>query len=1802
MAKALKTAGMVIAGAALIATGIGAAAGAGLLGASAAAVAGMGGTWTLFGVSVSTLSGIGTGLTAIGTLLTKRPGVSTGGSPVQQAYDPSSGVPYPFGRTAVAGRIVYGTVTGPPKEGNKYRLFYSVISGVRIDGIESFSTNDELVSFTSDSGEGASGTYKNRMWQVRRTGAPDSRGYLRFTATGTKDTPADHGGNPPEWTAQHTFGGMAVTLTACEYDQKVYASDVKPMYVIRAARVYDPRLDDTYPGGAGACRSDDENTFVFSENPWLHALTWAMGRYQNGQRVLGLGAAPAFLPLDQFVEGANIADANGWKIGGTAWSTDDKWAVLRSMAQAGGGDCFPLGGKIGCMVNAPRVSLATIEARDIVGPSSASGTRGRRDRINAAVARYRSEAHGWEIVSADPIVVAAHVAEDRDQQRTREIDYPYVQDLVQAGQLARYDIENSREFGPISLRLGPKWMGFRPGDALTLNLPELGLNGQLAVVTRRALDPATFSVTLELRSETTAKHAFALGQTATAPPIPTLTGNDVLLPGAPPAEDVTIEGGVVAGPGGSLPVIVYKVALSSQHASHVIVDYRQITPTVGEWRSREWPVSALAVDGDDNPVITLTLDGLAAGATYQSLIRFRTVRGVEDPSTATPLPDVTTGGVDAGTVNGQDVIAAIDDLVETFGDTASAAASAAAANAAKGVALAAEANAWAASDQAWQAYIETSTVQAEALDSATAAYGQANAAAGSATTAANKANEAAGYASSASASANTASVKAGEAATSASAASTSASSAAGSATAAGTSASAAQASAVTATAGAAATMPSTFDSGGQYFTSNESTPAANLVINANRTLVSVAGEGVVYQVAESSNIVSKGRVPVGTTQSHRVSVRQRLTVAGSGPNYIQLGWLLYNQADQYVGYYIPFTVTLTTATGWTPQSLTSTSEAIKASAVYFSGQSATVVTHIRPFVAGLPGSSGGTQQHSVVLYQNVTAEVAAAGSAAAAATSASSAAGSATAAGNSASAANTSATNASTSAGQAATSAGNASTSASQASTSASNAAGSASTASTQATVASAAATSATNTAKAQFPAGVTNRDQWTYEQDAVVTWGNYPAGRYYTASDGTPVWGSEAAVTETLIPTASFTPVPGRRYQVVCRIRRVQNVSNGRPSIIFLGMGYRPSTGFVAPSAGHDATAWPLGAWQTVVYDWVAVEAQWARPRVHVNWDSAGTSYSNAKYEVASLIVTDVTSETAAAGSATSAATSASAASTSATNAGVSATSASTSANTASTQAGNASSSATSAVTSAAAAGTSAAAAQQNATLAASVGPGVLNKNPVFSDYPTASGLPGSWSDWSNGVLGTRQSGEVGPYAFDVDAPTADDHGIQQGGIYSAPGWYVIEADAWLQSGTWSGACVLFWGANEGGKQVDFATDPDIGDFTGALGPGVRRFRKMVQVTVAEPKTLYCMTNYAAVSQKVAKRIRWYRVAVRPATEGEIKGRRADANAGSALAQIAAEAATRASETSALTSSVNTHTSQIGGLTSTVTAQAGTLADHTGKLAAYLKWTAAAGSDEAKVEVAAGGGNSIVRLVARTLSRATAVGGAVLDVLTIVGDVVRFARPVEIVVGGAKLCLGPGFGSSGNLVMWFGPSVAQAQMSKGNATFWLDNAGGAYFGGSIMSGRLSNSATGTDLSVPASLTLGPFGTNGQPITVNWSYVGSRQGWRTGNQSASGAYTVGLALYRTIAGQAETQVDTKTISGTFDYLYYDGEFNQTMFRESIAGAFTFTDTAGGVANRTYRVVVTSRVFSTVPGNSSQQDGVVQRYGLVTSEN
>lgn len=560
---------MVVGAVALIATGVGAAAGAGWIGAAAGSSAAAAGAVTSATIaatattvaSFASAAAIGLSLGAAATY--NRPPLT--GSQTTFNSDPSAGIPYLMGRTFNAGNIVYWDTNDTTDKGdNDRQTFVAVISGAGpIEEIENFYCDQVVVPF---GGTGAAlGFYSGWMWQKTQLGQTPEPAALSIPADPIV---------PPGWTSAHKLSGYAAAMWRMRFDtkgKKFTNGTPKPGWLAKGVKVYDPRLDSTYPGGSGSCRALDESTYVWSENPYLHGLTWCLGRWQNGIRILGIGALLACIDVPAFVEGANVADLNNWKIGGVAYSTDNKWETLVSMLQAGAGEPMPLGAKISCFVNAPKVSLDTITIGDLSGTVSNQTTQARRDRLNGIIPRYRSEDHFWEVVSAAPVRVPEYVEFDGGE-RTKEADYQFVQNVDQAATLARYGIENSREFGPITMPLRPRWIGYKPGDAVTVTIPEVGLNGQKVLLTNRDIDAATGCPVFTARSETDAKHPYALGQTTDAPPTPTVTGPP-LVP-VPDDGTWTIEATSITDGENTLPALAIEGAIDSTSADAVVFEYR----------------------------------------------------------------------------------------------------------------------------------------------------------------------------------------------------------------------------------------------------------------------------------------------------------------------------------------------------------------------------------------------------------------------------------------------------------------------------------------------------------------------------------------------------------------------------------------------------------------------------------------------------------------------------------------------------------------------------------------------------------------------------------------------------------------------------------------------------------------------------------------------------------------------------------------------------------------------------------------------------------------------------------------------------------------------------------------------------------------------------------------------------------------------------------------------------------------------------------------------------------------------------
>lgn len=427
----------------------------------------------------------------------------------------------------------------------------------------------------------------------------------------------------------------------------------------------------------------------------------------------------------------------------------------------------------------------------------------------------------------------------------------------------------------------------------------------------------------------------------------------------------------------------------------------------------------------------------------------------------------------------------IDDLFDTYGESANAAASAqAAANsattaqAAATTANTAKTNAETARDQAQtattaantardnaQTYANAASLSATASDTAKSAAQTAKTAAETANTNAQTAKTAAETAFSNSTTAKDAAVaaksaaelardnaqtKASEASGSATAAAGSAATATTKASEAGNSATAAAASAVSSSSSydaaavqLAAQFPPYVDPSLAQFTLNGTgAPSDTVPLNS---FTSIAGVGWGYQ-GTSPVLMTRGVVPVGQGRIYETSA-SFVWVSGSATSV------------QFRVFYLDANYVQVGSTVTSFQGSTGTDGLIKTFARTWTDTNAPAGAVWARFGAAR-NSGGGTFAITSLSVADVTAREAAAGSATAAATSAS-------AASTSAGAAGTSATSATTSANTASTKAGEASSSASSAATSASDALGSKNAAQTSATLAAGSATAAGNSATA---------------------------------------------------------------------------------------------------------------------------------------------------------------------------------------------------------------------------------------------------------------------------------------------------------------------------------------------------------------------------------------------------------------------------------------------------------------------------------------------------------------------------------------------------------------------------------------------------------------------------------------------------------------------------------------------------------------------------------------------------------------
>lgn len=434
--------------------------------------------------------------------------------------------PYLIGETYYGGSRQHWVGYGEPRRGviNPNLFMADVYSACGpVEALVGTYLDHVLVPF--DGSNEAIGYFRNHLWRYPQLGLDPEPAALGARWPGV-----------PDWGADHRLSSYAAIGWSMSFDRdgKIFASGIAQTGAVwRGVRVYDPRKDDGYPGGIGMHRIDDETTWEWSENPGLHGLVYALGRYRQGRKVFGIGEPVDGIRIADFVALANVCDANGWKVGGVifegAQSTDgEKWNNLKDICFAGGAKPGWVGGLLALDISAPRVALDRITEDDLADDDIEVGAmQGWEDRLNTLTPKYRSRDHKYEYVQSSPVQIASYLEEDGEE-KGEERQFNLVQDKDQAAQLCAYELMDRRELGEIVVRLKPRLRKYGMGDLLIVHLPEDGLVEQPCVILHKGFDPVSMSVLFVMRGETPAKHPFALGQTGTAPPTPALGGTEAI--------------------------------------------------------------------------------------------------------------------------------------------------------------------------------------------------------------------------------------------------------------------------------------------------------------------------------------------------------------------------------------------------------------------------------------------------------------------------------------------------------------------------------------------------------------------------------------------------------------------------------------------------------------------------------------------------------------------------------------------------------------------------------------------------------------------------------------------------------------------------------------------------------------------------------------------------------------------------------------------------------------------------------------------------------------------------------------------------------------------------------------------------------------------------------------------------------------------------------------------------------------------------------------------------------------------------
>ncbi len=372
-----------------------------------------------------------------------------------------------FGQVGIAGQILFRENIKNSGDTPDELLIILGLGGYPVTSLEKFWFNETLV-FDGDSTTGpgliTTGKFANELVVDFRTGEETTAAFPGIAALSTS------------WNAKNRIlRGIPCVGIRVKITEKVDGK-LQPLAQIKGAKLYDPRLDSTVPGGSGAHRFNDPTTWAYSVNPKLAELLYLRGADVNGTRIFGMGKAAAAIDIEDFAAEANICEEQIDVVGG---GTIDRYAIngllipssnhkrnLQRLLTASAGTMDASGGIYRTFAGSWRASSMTLTEADIDGaPSDVQLQIDQSTEINIIGGSYAEPTEMWVVKEYPELVDSASIASFGEN--AKKLDLPFTIDHRMAQRISKVILKRLNAKRLFNANYWLRALSLQPGDIVT---------------------------------------------------------------------------------------------------------------------------------------------------------------------------------------------------------------------------------------------------------------------------------------------------------------------------------------------------------------------------------------------------------------------------------------------------------------------------------------------------------------------------------------------------------------------------------------------------------------------------------------------------------------------------------------------------------------------------------------------------------------------------------------------------------------------------------------------------------------------------------------------------------------------------------------------------------------------------------------------------------------------------------------------------------------------------------------------------------------------------------------------------------------------------------------------------------------------------------------------------------------------------------------------------------------------------------------------------------------------------------------